>query len=226
MIELKDITYQYDERLVLDHVSLRIEDGKCTCIDGPNGCGKSTLFRILSGLSFPQNGTYLCDGQAITQEALKDKTFLHAFHTKVGFVFQDAQTQLFTRSVEDEIAFGLYQLKYSHDQIHEITEKYIRMMGLEEVRHQAPFTLSGGEMKRTALAAVLAMNPDKLILDEPTASLDEDGQQWFLSFLQELKKQKRTIILASHEKEIMSALADECIMMNKYHQIVPNTEKG
>ena len=142
------------------------------------------------------------------------------FHQKIGYVFQDAEAQLFTRSVEDEIAFGLYQLKYPQEKIQAVTEKYLTMMDLQEVRRQAPFTLSGGEKKRTALAAVLAMDPEVLVLDEPAASLDEDGQQWLLSFLKQLKAEKKTILIATHQKEIIEGLADQIITMNKDHQIV------
>jgi cobalt/nickel transport system ATP-binding protein len=124
--------------------------------------------------------------------------------------------------VEDEIAFGLYQLAYDPAAIHEITEKYISLMDLNEVRHQAPFTLSTGEKKRTALAAVLAMDPKIIILDEPTASLDEDGQTWLIAFLQQLKKEKKTIILSSHQPEVIAALADHTVQINKHHQIVPD----
>lgn len=220
MISLKNITYRYEDRTVLDHITVDFEDGKCTCIDGPNGCGKSTLFRILNGLTIPTGGTYLFDGEEITPERLKDKTFSRQFHRQIGYVFQDSEVQLFTRSVEDEIAFGLYQLKLSKEEIHARTERYLAMMELTEVRRQAPFTLSGGEKKRTALAAVLAMEPKVLMLDEPAVSLDEDGQQWLLSFLQQLKTQKKTILIATHQKEFIDGLADEIVRMNKDHQIV------
>jgi ABC-type cobalt transport system, ATPase component len=220
MIELKNLTFYYDRRLVLNQINAVFPDGKCTCVDGPNGCGKSTLFRILNGLEHPQSGTYLFDGETITADKLKDKNFARSFHQKIGYVFQDAEAQLFTRSVEDEIAFGLYQLKYPQEKIHAVTEKYLTMMDLQEVRRQAPFTLSGGEKKRTALAAVLAMDPEVLVLDEPAASLDEDGQQWLLSFLKQLKTEKKTILIATHQKEIIEGLADQIITMNKDHQIV------
>lgn len=220
MIELKNIDYYYDQRKVLDDISAVFPDGTCTCIDGPNGCGKSTLFRILSGLAFPSRGTYLLDGIAVTPERMKDKVFLQTMHRKIGYLFQDSQTQLFTRSVEDEIAFGLFQLGCSREEVHAKTEKYIAMMGLEEVRKSAPFNLSGGEKKKTALAAVLAMNPEILILDEPAASLDEDGQAWLLNFLKQIKAEKKTLILATHQKELEDAIADQTIQMNKLHQLV------
>jgi cobalt/nickel transport system ATP-binding protein len=220
MIELKKISFSYDQRKVLDHISAVFPEEQCTCVDGPNGCGKSTMFRLLNGLEEPQEGEYLLDGEQITAEKLKNKNFARSFHQKIGYVFQDSETQLFTRSVEDEIAFGLYQLKVPSDEIHAITEKYIEMMDLNEVRKQAPFTLSGGEKKRTALAAVLAMDPKVLILDEPGASLDEDGQQWLMNFLKQLKAQKKTILIATHQREMIDALADQIITMNKDHQIV------
>lgn len=220
MITLKNITYSYGQRKVLDQINADFCAEKCTCVDGPNGCGKSTLFRILSGLTFPDQGEYYFNDEKITREKMKNKDFARRFHKKIGYVFQDSEAQLFTRSVEDEIAFGLYQLKYPREQIQQITEKYIAMMDLQDVRTQAPFTLSGGEKKRTALAAVLAMEPEVLILDEPAASLDEDGQQWLFQFLQQLKAEKKTILIATHQKDMLDGLADRIITMNKDHQII------
>lgn len=220
MIEVKDITFRYQKRIVLDHVSLRFEPGKCACIDGPNGCGKSTLFRVLNGLSFPESGQYFFNDEEVTEEKMKNEVFAKNLHKKIGYLFQNSEMQLFTRSVEDEIAFGLFQLGYDRKKVHEMTEKYIDLLGLKEVRKQAPFNLSGGEKKRTALAAVLAMEPEVYILDEPMAGLDEDGQEWILSFMQEMRKENKTMIIATHQKELIQSTADVVIHMDRNHHIV------
>lgn len=225
MIRLENICFQYGSRIILDNISLNVEKGKCTCIDGPNGCGKSTLFRILNGLEFPSDGKYFLDEERITKEKMKDDLFAKRLHRKIGYLFQDSEMQLFTRSVEDEIAFGLFQLGYSREQVHEKVERFIALLKLEEVRKQAPFNLSGGEKKRCALASILAMEPDILILDEPTNSLDEDGREWIADFLKQLKQQNKTILIATHQKEFIDSIADIVIQMDRYHHIASIVEK-
>lgn len=220
MIEIRDVTFRYQKRIVLDHVSMQFEAGKCTCIDGPNGCGKSTLFRILNGLSFPESGQYFLNGEEVTEEKMRNEAFAKSLHKRIGYLFQNSEMQLFTRSVEDEIAFGLFQLGYDRKKVHEMTEKYIQMLCLEEVRKQAPFNLSGGEKKRTALAAVLAMEPEVYILDEPMSGLDEEGQEWIMSFIQNMKKENKTMIIATHQKELIRAAADVVIHMDRYHHVI------
>lgn len=220
MIELKDITFAYDKNKVLDDISISFQDGKCYVIEGPNGCGKSTLFRILNGLTFPDSGSYLFDGNEVTEKKLRDKKISSDFHKQIGYVFQNSETQLFTRSVEDEIAFGLYQLGYDDKEVKNRTEKYMDLLQITTLRERAPFSLSGGEKKRCALAAVLAMEPKVLIMDEPISGLDEDGQNWIISFIQELKKEDRLIIIATHDKQLSDAVSDEIIHMDKYHHIV------
>lgn len=220
MIELKDITYSYDKNKVLDDISISFQDGKCYVIEGPNGCGKSTLFRILNGLSFPDSGSYIFNDMEITEKKLHDKRISREFHKQIGYVFQNSETQLFTRSVEDEIAFGLYQLGYDDNEVKNRTEKYMELLQISSLHDRAPFSLSGGEKKRCALAAVLAMEPEVLIMDEPISGLDEDGQNWIISFIQELKKENRLIIIATHDKQLSDAVSDEIIRMDKYHHIV------
>ena len=221
MIELKNVTYKYDDgALALDNINLNLEKGKCYCLTGPNGCGKSTLFRILNGLSFPTRGQYLFDGTEITEKYLHNKKNASAFHSRIGYLFQNSETQLFTRSVEDEIAFGLYQLELPDDEIHKRTEHFLEALSLADMRHRAPFNLSGGEKKRCALAAVLAMEPDVLILDEPLNSLDEDGEKFVLECIRNLKSPDRLIIAASHNSQFVEEISDETIRLNKNHQII------
>lgn len=220
MLDLDHVTFSYDGRPALADFTYHFEMGKCYCIVGPNGCGKSTLFRILNGLSFPEKGTYRVDGTAVTERAMKKKEFAKELHRKVGFIFQNAEVQLFCRTVEDEIAFGLQQLALPENEIRERTEKYIKLLGLDELRQRAPFTLSGGEQKRTALAAVLAMEPQVLILDEPVSGLDEDGEKWMTDFIRSIKGPERLIIIATHRHELSEAVADEVLHMTKEHRLM------
>lgn len=220
MIELKNITYKYyDGTLALDNINLNLEKGKCYCLTGPNGSGKSTLFRILNGLSFPTKGKYIFDGTEITEKYLHNKKNAVAFHSRIGYLFQNSETQLFTRSVEDEIAFGLYQLELPEDEVHKRTEHFLEALSLSDMRHRAPFNLSGGEKKRCALAAVLAMEPDVLILDEPLNGLDEDGEKFVLECIRNLKSPDRLIIVASHNSQFVEEISDETIRLDKDHHI-------
>lgn len=212
MIELKNVSYRYsDGQTALDDINLTFENGRCYCITGPNGSGKSTIFRILNGLSFPTKGHYFFDGTEITEKYLRDKKNAAAFHSRIGYLFQNPETQLFTRSVEDEIAFGLWQLGLDETEVHRRTEYFLNALSLGEMRHRAPFCLSGGEKKRTALAAVLAMEPVVLILDEPLSGLDEEGEQFVLDCIKQLKSPERLIIVASHNTSFISEISDETI---------------
>ena len=220
MIELHDVSYHYpDGTPGLSHADLTLEKSECCVLTGPNGCGKSTLFRILNGLAFPQSGSYLLDGQPVTEHYLRIRSNAAAFHRRIGYLFQNSEAQLFTRSVEDEIAFGLWQLDLPEDEVHARTEKYLRMLSLESMRHRAPFHLSGGEKKRCALAAVLAMEPEVLILDEPLGGLDEEGQQWISACIRSLKGPGRLILLATHSRSLADSIADRRLAMDRGHRL-------
>ena len=220
MIELIDVSFAYEGgENALNHVSLRFEEGKCYCIQGPNGCGKSTLFRILCGLSFPSSGQYLLDGEEVTEKKLRDKKAAADFHRRIGFLFQNAEVQLFTRSVEDEIAFGLWQMGLPEAEVRARTEKYISLLELSNVRKRAPFNLSGGEKKRCAFASVLAMDPPILIMDEPISGLDENGQKWVMDFIRSIDKPSKSIIIASHNAEIARNVADVIVPMTSRHSL-------
>ena len=190
-LELSHVTYHYPGgQTALSDISCVFETGKCYCIEGPNGCGKTTLFRILSGLAFPDAGTYTAD------------------------VMQNTEVQLFTSSVEEEVAFGLQQMDLPEAEVRERTEKYLSLLELSALRTRAPWALSGGEKKRCALAAVLAMEPSVYILDEPISGLDEEGQEWITRFLLSLKSPEHTLIIASHSRDFAERIADIRIRMD------------
>ncbi len=220
MIRLENISYKYDSGIVLDDISYEFQMGKCYSIIGPNGCGKSTLFRVLNGLSFPTKGRFIFDGTVIDERYLKDEQNAREFHRRIGYVFQDSEVQLFTRSVEDEIAFGLFQLGLDEKEVEERVEYYLELLEIEDLRYRAPFNLSGGEKKRVALAAIFAMKPEVLILDEPLAGLDEDGQKFITDFIIKQKSADKLIIISTHNRELAEAVSDEVVHMDKNHKFV------
>ncbi|MDD4808285.1 MULTISPECIES: energy-coupling factor ABC transporter ATP-binding protein [Caproicibacterium] len=217
MIQLDDVSFSYQGTTAVSHVTYRFEMGKCYVLHGPNGCGKSTLFRILNGLDFPTSGRYLLDGEEITEKKMKKPEFARAFHKKIGYVFQTSEVQLFTKSVEDEIAFGLIQLGLPDSEVQKRVEKYIQLLHLQPIRRRAPFNLSGGEKKRTALAAVLAMEPPVLILDEPISGLDDEGQEWITRFISGMKSPDKLMIVATHNRTFTQRIADVEVLMNRDH---------
>lgn len=219
---MKNVSFTYpgEQNRALDDISVCFKNGTCYCLTGPNGCGKSTLFRILLGLDYPTAGRYLLEGEEVTAEKMRNADFSSFLHRKIGFLFQNSEVQLFTRSVEDEIAFGLEQIGFSDAEIQKRTNRCIADFGLEEVRHRAPFNISGGEKKRTALAAVCAMEPEIFVMDEPLSGLDEDGQQWMTDFILSAGKTDRMFIIATHNKDLVAAVADDVIVMDKHHHIV------
>lgn len=208
LIELQDICYAYEDVIALSHLDLQIEEQETLILKGPNGCGKSTLLQILNGLLFAQRGTYDCCGERIDQNTMKQANFAKRFHQRIGYLFQNAETQLFCNSVEDEIAFGPVQMGKSEAEVQQRVDNLIEMLGLEKLRQRAPYHLSGGEKKKVALAGILAVNPQVLILDEPISGLDQKAQEWMTDFLQQMKRSGKTIIMATHNEDFARTLGD------------------
>ena len=203
----------------LSDVSLEIRSGERVCILGANGCGKSTLLKIFAGLLYPQNGTFSAFGEPLTQSRFEDDTFAGTYHRKVGFIFQSPDVQLFCSTVRDEIAFGLLQQDLPDDEVRARTEDVMRMLGIEALAEKPPFRLSGGEKKKVALAAVLAMNPDVLILDEPTNGLDPRTQSWLVRLLDALHAAGKTIISSTHNLELVTRISERAVLFSEEHTV-------
>ncbi len=219
VMEFENVSFSYGEITAIRDFTYSFDYGKTYCINGPNGCGKSSIFRIMTGLSFPDRGRYFFDGEEITEKKMKKTDFMRKFHSKQGFLFQNSEVQLFTSSVEDEILFGPVQMGLSEDECISRADKYIHMLHLDNLRKRAPFNLSGGEKKRVALAAILAMEPKVIIMDEPLSGLDEDTQNWITHHIKMLKSDDRLIILSSHDKIFTEAVADVEIRITKEHTL-------
>lgn len=210
MIKLDDICFAYDSTPVLKHFSTEIADGKFVVIKGDNGCGKSTLLNIINALEFAEIGTYTFDGTVIDKKAVKNEQFAKAFHQKIGYVFQNTDAQLFCSSVYDEIAFAPRQMQLDEAEIAKRVDDMLKLTGTEHLKERAPFHLSMGEKKKVAVASVLAMNPQVLILDEPMNFLDKKSREWLVEFLNQMHSVGKTIIIVSHTDDF-DKMADRII---------------
>lgn len=220
-IKIENLTYVYMpktpfEKKALDNVSLEIEDGEFLAVIGHTGSGKSTLIQHLNGLLKPASGKIYVDGTDITDKDTK----LVDIRKKVGLVFQYSEYQLFEETIARDIAYGPTNLGLNEDEILRRVKKSMEMVGLDydEYKDISPFELSGGQKRRVAIAGVIAMEPNVLILDEPTAGLDPAGRDDILEQIKFLhEKYNMTIILVSHSMEDVGKLAEKIIVMNDGH---------
>ncbi|MCR5304097.1 MAG: energy-coupling factor ABC transporter ATP-binding protein [Lachnospiraceae bacterium] len=214
-IELRDITFRYEgeESPVLSGFSMSAERGSCLIIEGDNGSGKTTLLRILSALSFPEKGSFVFDGCDITEKYMKVNMNSKLFHKRVGYLFQDPDIMLFNARVRDEIAFGPRQMGLGDEEVDKRVRDCMELFDIEKLSDKAPYHLSGGQKKRVAFASVMALNPEVLLLDEPYAGLDRKSREQLTAFLTELKRAGKTLLIASHDSEILSGIYDERLVM-------------
>lgn len=215
---VKNLTYIYDEGMpfaskAIDDISFEIKDNDFVGLIGHTGSGKSTLIQHLNGLLKPSSGQIIVNGFNITDKDLN----LTEIRKRVGIVFQYPEYQLFEETVEKDIAFGPRNLGLDEEEISKRVRKSMEAVGLdyETYKDKSPFDLSGGQKRRVAIAGVIAMNPEVLILDEPTAGLDPGGRDEIFNLIKKLHRDNNiTIILSSHSMDDMAKLAQTIIVMN------------
>ena len=217
ILEAKNLTYIYSagtpfEHKALDDISFSVERGEFIGIIGHTGSGKSTLMQQLNGLLKPTSGTVLLDGQDIWS----DKKLTRQARFRVGLVFQYPEYQLFEETVYKDIAFGPKNMGLSAEEVDRRVREAAGFVGLTEQQLEvSPFDLSGGQQRRVAIAGVIAMEPEVLILDEPTAGLDPVGRSEILGNIQSYRKAKNaTIMMVSHSMEDVARLTDRLLVMN------------
>lgn len=220
IINLSHISYNYEEVSALNDISLEIYAGELIFFTGPNGCGKSTLFKLLNGLIFPTKGEYYFDNKKIDKNTLQDNIFAKNFHKRIGYIFQNLDVQLFNATVYDEIAFGPRQMNLNEEIIHQRVNELLIYLNIQHLQDRPPYHLSGGEQKKVALAAILALNPDILMIDEPLNGLDNKTRQWFKEFLMDFIKANKTILISTHEQELLSLPHSRIIKFNDKHTIL------
>jgi cobalt/nickel transport system ATP-binding protein len=230
IFDLRDVSYSYVGKIdALRDIKLKVAPGEQISIIGSNGSGKSTLLAILNGLIYPTTGEFYAFENQITEEVfdtIKDNEFRSYFRTKVGFVFQNSDVQLFSPTVFEEIAFGPLQLDATPEEVKTRVEEVLEMIGITKLRDRSPHTLSGGEKKKVCIASVLVNNPDVLLLDEPTAELDPRTQLWLIELLQELGRAGKTVLTATHDLEIIEQISKRAIVIGEDHRVKVDGDAG
>lgn len=226
-ITVENLTYTYskgmpNETRALEDVSFRLEPGEFAAIIGHTGSGKSTLVQQLNGLLRPDSGKITVGEACITDPSAK----MTEVRRKVGLVFQYPEYQLFEETVAKDVAFGPKQVGITGEELEQVVADSIRLTGLdyEEVKDRSPFELSGGQKRRVAIAGVLAMKPEILILDEPTAGLDPSAHRDVLDLIRRIHRQEdMTILLVSHNMGDIAELADRVLVMNRGRLVMNGT---
>jgi cobalt/nickel transport system ATP-binding protein len=211
--DVENISFDYDGVPAIRGLSLHVEQGERIALLGPNGSGKSTLLRILDALYFPSAGTVSFCGDTLTPARFRDDGFSLDFRRRVALVFQNPDVQLFNPTVFDEVAYGPLQLQWRKEEIIRRVEETLTFMGISHLRERPPYRLSGGEKKRVALASVLVLGPEVLLLDEPTATLDPRSQSQIVDLIQQWKGTMKTVIAATHQLEIVEDIADRVLVL-------------
>ncbi|MCC6013050.1 MAG: energy-coupling factor ABC transporter ATP-binding protein [Candidatus Verstraetearchaeota archaeon] len=217
IVEIRNLTFKYanSDKPSLYDINLSINKGEFFLITGPTGCGKTTLCKCLNGL-IPNSYHGDFSGEVIVDGLSTKEHPVYELAQHVGLVFQDPENELFCTSVEKEIAFGPENLGLPRDEIRKRVEEAMAMVGISHLRERSPYELSGGEQQKVAIAAILAMKPKILVLDEPTSNLDSLSAYSILNLLLNLKKEyEMTIILVEHRLEIVAKMVDRCAIMNE-----------
>lgn len=222
MLEVQNLKYSYNnDYQALKGVSLKIDDGDMVALLGKNGAGKSTLFLHLNGIYEPDEGKVFIDGE----ELKYDKKSLLKFRQKVGIVFQNPDDQIFAPTVEEDVAFGPLNLGLPMEEVQDRVEEALARVGMSGTEKIAPHHLSGGQKKRVAIAGILAMKPEIMVLDEPTAGLDPQGVENLVKLLKELNDEGITIVISTHEVDLVPDYANKVFVLVDGELIAEGTPK-
>lgn len=221
LLELESACYEYAPDIpALAGLSLAVSPGERVVILGANGCGKTTLLKLLGGLLFPQRGRYRAFGRDISERLLLQDPFGLFFRKEVGILFQNVDAQLFNPTVEDEIAFGPLQLNEPPDVLRQTVQESLDRFGLRGLAGRPPFALSGGEKKKVALAAVLAVDPQVLLLDEPTAGLDPRSSRILVDLILDAQGRGKTVVTSTNDLHIVPEIAGRVVVFGEDRRII------
>lgn len=223
----EDVVFSYAGHApALAGVSLEVDAGERLALMGANGSGKSTLLKLLDGLLFAQAGSVSAFGELLTEGKLERGGFAESFRSRVAFVFQDSELQLFCPTVIEEVSFGPLQMDVSHDEAANRAGDVLGMLGIAHLSDRAPHKLSGGEKKKVAIAAALSTNPGVLLLDEPTNNLDPRSQAWLMDLLGELSAVGKTIVLSTQDLRLAGEFADRIVVLSEEHRVALDGPAG
>ncbi len=213
---IKGVCFNYGKVAALRDVSFSLTRGVNLAVLGASGAGKTTLLKIVSGLVEPTAGSVSFLGSPLAGHWL-EKNLRPRFRSSVGFVFSEPDVQLFCPTVFDEVAFGPLQMGLKNDEVRHRAEDTMRLLEISGLRDRPPHRLSSGEKKKVQLAAVLSVNPEVMLLDEPTFGLDPRTQVWLLELLLRLKELGKTFILATHDLSLVEDFCDRAIVLDEAH---------
>lgn len=212
--DVRDVSFDYEGIPALRGLSVQIEQGQRIALLGANGSGKSTLLRILDALCFPTKGSVSFCGDPLNRERLEQDGFALNFRRRVALVFQNPDVQLFNPTVFDEVAYGPLQLQWPKEEVIRRVEETLDFMAIAALKERPPYRLSVGEKKRVALASVIVLDPEVLLLDEPTATLDPRSQSHLVDLIQRWKGTSKTVITATHQLDIVEDIADRVFVLD------------
>jgi cobalt/nickel transport system ATP-binding protein len=215
LIGIEQLEHDYGGAPTLAGIDARIAAGEKIVLLGSNGCGKSTLLKILTGLLEPTGGRVVYDGHEVSPAALRKKGFRRRFRREVGLLFQNPEAMLFNPTVRDEIAFGPRQ--HDLEDAGDRAAQWAGRVGVDDLLDRAPYTLSAGQKQLVCLAALLALEPKLLLLDEPTAALDPRSTGWLVDFLQDLPQ---TLVVATHNLSLATELGERCLVLGEDHTLI------
>ncbi|MEM1574426.1 MAG: ATP-binding cassette domain-containing protein [Nitrososphaerota archaeon] len=216
IIEIENLSFRYamSDRKILDNINMVVNEGEFVLLIGPSGCGKTTLCKCLNGL-IPHFHQGILEGKVIVNNYNVAETPPYILASTIGMVFQNPENQLFSLSVENDIAFALENLGYARDEIKERVDFALKAVGIEDLRNRSPFELSGGQQQKVAIASILALRPKIIVLDEPTSFLDPLSAKNIIDLISELKnKLNITIILVEHRLDLAIRNATRIILMD------------
>ena len=220
IIRVEDLSFSYYGKIpALVDLSLDLEEGGKFAVIGANGTGKSTLLQLMSGLIHPARGRILFREREVSETSLKDADFLRLFRGAVGYLFQDSEVQLFCPTVLDELLFGPLQLGIPQEEAMERAVAVMQLLGLEALGARPSYMLSGGEKKKTALGAILTMNPQVLFLDEPTNGLDPRTQYALAELIVQLNEAGKTICISTHNLSLIAQLKPRVAVLSEDHRL-------